>query len=121
MEELLPMPIESAERLGEEKEAGPGYHFVSVSTVQPPLTSPHDGGLMKDEAIPVPALADEWERSVWGKIFLFSSRSLRGGGFVHSCECRKGEERTTCLSARKLSRRQVEALPSFQSFIAQRT
>src|SRR5262245_61848217 len=105
MEELLPMPIESAARLGEEKEAGPGYHFVSVSTVQPPLPSPHDGGLMKDEAIPVPALADEWERSVWGKVFLFSSRSLRGGGFVHSCEYpyRCSVERTTCLSARKLT------------------
>ena len=71
-------------------------------------------------SVPVRA-ADEWERSVCGKIFLFSSRSLRGGGFVHSCEWRQGMERTTCLSARKLTRRQVEALPNFQSFIAQRT
>jgi len=72
---------------------------------------------MKVDLGSVAAFADEWERSVWGKIFLFSSRSLRGGGFVHSCECRQVTERTTCLSARKLSRRQVEALPNFQSFI----
>jgi hypothetical protein len=46
---------------------------------------------------------------------------LRGGGFVHSCEYREGVERTTCLSRRRLSRPEVEALPNFQAFIAQRT
>jgi len=30
MKELIPIPVESAKRLGEETEAGPGYHFVSV-------------------------------------------------------------------------------------------
>ena len=76
---------------------------------------------MRNDLVSAPARADEWERSVWGKIFLFSSRSLRGGGFVHSCECRHGTKRTTCLSARRLTRSQVEALPNFQTFIAERT
>jgi hypothetical protein len=30
MKELLPIPVESAKRLGEEQEAGTGYHFVSI-------------------------------------------------------------------------------------------
>jgi len=31
MKRLVPIPLESAKRLEEEKEVGPGYHFVSVS------------------------------------------------------------------------------------------
>ena len=76
---------------------------------------------MRNDLVSARARADQWETSVWGKVFLFSSRSLRGGGFVHSCECRHGMERTTCLSARRLTRSQVEALPNFQTFIAERT
>ena len=76
---------------------------------------------MRVDAVSVPARADEWERNVRDKIFLFWSRSLRGGGFVHSCECRHGMERTTCLSPRRLTRCEVEALPRFQTFIAERT
>ena len=75
---------------------------------------------MGDNAVAVLACADEWKSSVSGKIFLFSSRRLRGGGFVHSCEYREGIERTTCLSPRKLTRRQVEALPTLQAFIEER-
>jgi hypothetical protein len=76
---------------------------------------------MRDGPGPVPVRADEWEKSIWGKIYFFSSRRLRGGGFVHSCEYREGIERTTCLSPRKLTRSQVEGLPNFQTFIAERT
>jgi hypothetical protein len=76
---------------------------------------------MMNHRVPVPTCADEWKSSVSGKVFFFSSRKLRGGGFVHSCEYREGIERTTCLSPRKLNRSQVEALPNFQTFIAERT
>jgi hypothetical protein len=31
MKRLVPIPIESAKRLEKEEEAGPGYHFVSIS------------------------------------------------------------------------------------------
>jgi len=31
MKRMVPIPIESARRLKEEQEAGPGYHFVSIS------------------------------------------------------------------------------------------
>ena len=31
MKQMVPIPIESAKRLNEEEQAGPGYHFVSVS------------------------------------------------------------------------------------------
>jgi len=31
MKQIVPIPVESAKRLKEEKQAGPGYHFVSVS------------------------------------------------------------------------------------------
>jgi hypothetical protein len=72
-------------------------------------------------SVRVPVRGDEWERSIWGKVFLFSSRRLRGGGFVHSCGYREGIERTTCLSPTKLTRSQVEALPNFQAFIEERT
>jgi len=79
------------------------------------------GELMRNDLASVPACVDEWKRSVWGKVFSFSSRRLRGGGFAHSCEDLDRSERTTCLFPRRLTRREIEALPLFQTFMAEQT
>jgi len=56
------------------------------------------------------------------KVFVFSSRSLRGSGFVHYCQTHtKRASNGRLASARNLTHREVETLLNVQTFIAERT
>jgi hypothetical protein len=70
-----------------------------------------------------PDKTETWERMTDGRVFEFTKRCESENVFVYNCKFRgKNGERSTGLHLeRDLNRDEVEALPQFREFVAQRS
>lgn len=63
-----------------------------------------------------PGLKDKWEKTVGDVTVTYVTQGARGEGYIHDCECLRGElARAASLETRgnQLSREQIEKLPQF--------
>jgi hypothetical protein len=66
---------------------------------------------------------DTWEKKVGNVTVTYSTEGIVGVGYTHSCDCRRGDSITgtiTHTSGKRLTRDQIEKLPSLAELVAQR-
>jgi hypothetical protein len=69
-------------------------------------------------------ILDMWEKKVGNVTVIYSSEGTLSEGYNHSCDCRRGESITGTIartSGKRLTRDEIEKLPSLAEWVAQYT
>jgi hypothetical protein len=67
---------------------------------------------------------DTWEKKIGNVTLTYSTEGTVGVGYSHNCDCRRGDLMTgtiTHTSGIRLTRDEIEKLPSFAEWVAQYT
>jgi hypothetical protein len=67
---------------------------------------------------------DTWEKMIGNVTVTYSTDGIVGVGYIHSCDCRQGDSVTgtgTHTSGKRLTRDEIEKLPSLAEWVAQQT
>lgn len=65
-------------------------------------------------------MKDKWEKTVGDVTVMYTTQGARGEGYIHDCECQRGEfARAASLETRgnQLSREEIEKLPRFVQLV----
>ena len=69
-------------------------------------------------------VSDTWEKKIGNVTVVYSTKGTVGVGYTHRCDCRRGDSSTgtsTQTSGKRLTRDEIEKLPTLADWVSQHT
>jgi hypothetical protein len=79
-------------------------------------------GFVQQAPVDKRRVRDSWEKETGHLTVVYSTEGVVGSGYIHSCECRRGNTITatsTQTSGQRLTREEIERLPRLVEWVAQ--
>jgi hypothetical protein len=79
-------------------------------------------GFVQEAPVDKVRVKDSWEKKIGSLTVDYATEGVVGSGYIHSCECRRGNTLTatsTQTSGKQLTREEIEQLPRLAEWVAQ--